>query len=377
MKTYDFVEDYLEVLAGKRDLSGKVSSGYLFGAFSPIISLARYDTSFLDDLTSSTLAGTAMTDKQAQLAVKIILKYQRQLSVKGIDVAPCLNPRYRRTLRYIDRSKKIWSDGKTIFMRFPYDSNMITQLRELLKQRQGKAEFNKEDKVWEIAVSEFNVNFSVSWARTHNFEIDPDLEQYMQDIITVEQESYGIELCRTASGLELSNAPNSVIEYLEAQGLGLDEEHLHQLVDLSSVLGYQVNADLVTELDNAVGPDLVVFMLRREYEMAGQKDQFGRLLRYAQLVNRLPMVIYDPGISADLAASVLELGEHQVTMLTNRKLSSLAEVTTPVLYTHKPINSNETIPLLISVAGMLAGVEKQMMQQNSEKIVYLNHKLSK
>lgn len=377
MKTYDHVEDYLEVLAGKRDLAGKVSSGYLFGAFSPIISLARYDTSFLDDLTSSTLAGTAMTDKQAQLAVKIILKYQRQLSAKGIDVAPCFNPRYRKNLRYIDRSKKIWSDGKTIFMRFPYDSNMITQLRELLKQRQGKAEFNKEDKVWEIAVSEYNVNFTVSWAKTHDFEIDPDLEQYMQDIISAEQDNFAIELRRASSGLELVNAPASVLEYLDSQGLDLDEENLHQLVDLSSVLGYKVHADLVTELDNAVGPDLVVFMLRREYEMAGQKDQFGRLFRYAQLVNRLPMIIYDPGMSADLAASVMELGEHQVTMLTNQRISNLAELTTPVLYTHKPINSNDTIPLLISVAGMLAGVEKQMMQQNSEKIVYLNHKLSK
>lgn len=377
MKTYDYVEDYLEVLAGKRDLAGKVSSGYLFGAFSPIISLARYDTSFLDDLTSSTLAGTSMTDRQAQLAVKIILKYQRQLAAKGIDVSPCLSPRYRKTLRLLDRSKRIWSDGKTIYLKFPYDSNMITQLRELLKQRQGSAEFNKEDKVWEISVSEYNVNFAVSWARANQFDVDDSLEKYLQEIIAVEQQGYEIQLCRTSAGLEIKNAPVSVLEYLQAQGIDMDEENLHRLVDLSSVLGYTVHADLVTELDSAIGPDLVVFMLRREYELAGEKDHLGRLIRYAQLVNRLPVVIFDSSMSLDSSSYSKELDEHMITVMHNKKISSLNELETPVLITHKAINTNETIPLLISTAGMLAGVEKQMMMQNSEKIVYLNHKLSK
>ena len=377
MKTYDFVEDYLEVLAGKRDLAGKISSGYLFGAFSPIVSLARYDTSFLDDLTGSTLAGTSMTDRQAQLAVKIILKYQRQLTSKGIDVTPCTNPKYRKPLRYLDRSKRIWSDGSNIYLRFPYDSNMITQLRELLKARQGSAHFDKENKVWVIAVSEYNINFTVSWAKGHNFEVDQPIEQYLEEIITVEQQPYKIQLCRTESGLELTNASPSMLDYIHAQGLSLDDEHLHQLVDLSSVLGYTVHEDLVTELDSALGPDLVVFMLRREYELAGAQNQLSRLLRYAQLVNRLPMIIYAPSLSNEHELVTQELGQDQVTLLLNKKLDSIKEITTPVLFTHKPINTNDTIPLLISYSGMLPGIEKQMMQQNSEKIVYLNHKLGK
>jgi hypothetical protein len=377
MKTYDFVEDYLEVLAGKRDLAGKISSGYLFGAFSPIVSLARYDTSFLDDLTGSTLAGTSMTDRQAQLAVKIILKYQRQLASKGIDVTPCTNPKYRKSLRYLDRSKRIWSDGSNIYLRFPYDSNMITQLRELLKARQGSAHFDKENKVWVIAVSEYNINFTVSWAKGHNFEVDQPIEQYLEEIITVEQQPYKIQLCRTESGLELTNASPSMLDYIHAQGLSLDDEHLHQLVDLSSVLGYTVHEDLVTELDSALGPDLVVFMLRREYELAGAQNQLSRLLRYAQLVNRLPMIIYAPSLSNEHELVTQELGQDQVTLLLNKKLDSIKEITTPVLFTHKPINTNDTIPLLISYSGMLPGIEKQMMQQNSEKIVYLNHKLGK
>ena len=377
MKTYDFVEDYLEVLAGKRDLAGKISSGYLFGAFSPIVSLARYDTSFLDDLTSSTLAGTGMTDKQAQLAAKIILKYQRQLASQGIDVTPCTDPKYRRPLRYLDRSKRIWSDGSKIYLRFPYDSNMITQLRELLKARQGSAHFDKENKIWVIAVSEYNINFTVSWAKGHNFEIDQPIEQYLEEIIAVEQQSYKIQLCRTESGLELTNASPGMLDYIHAQGWSLDDEHLHQLIDLSSVLGYTVHEDLVTELDSALGPDLVVFMLRREYELAGAQNQLSRLLRYARLVNRLPMIIYAPGLSNEHALVTQELGQDQVTLLLNKKLDSIKEITTPVLFTHKPINTNDTIPLLISYSGMLPGIEKQMMQQNSEKIVYLNHKLGK
>lgn len=376
MKTYDHVEDYLEVLAGKRDLvTGKVNSSYLFGAFSPIVNLARYDTSFLDDLTTSTLNSTAMTDRQAMLACKIILKYQRQLSAKGIDVTPCVTPRYRRPLRFLDRSKRIYSDGTTIFMKFPYDSNMISQLRELLKARQGSAHFNKETKTWEIAVSEFNANFAVTWAKGHRFEVSSELEHYLQEIIDVESVPYKIELKRSNTGLVIDNAPASMIDYLHSRGISIDENNLFQLVDLSSVLGYTVHEDLVSELDSSVGPDLVVFMLHRDYELAGDHEQITRLYRYAQLVNRLPMVVYAPMMDNSLKKCLSNLGEDLVVELNNIKINSLSEITKPILLTHKPLAIGDSIPLTVSNMGLLAGVEKQLMQQNSEKIVYFNRKL--
>jgi hypothetical protein len=89
------------------------------------------------------------------------------------------------------------------------------------------------------------------------------------------------------------------------------------------------------------------------------------------------MIIYAPSLSNEHELVTQELGQDQVTLLLNKKLDSIKEITTPVLFTHKPINTNDTIPLLISYSGMLPGIEKQMMQQNSEKIVYLNHKLGK
>jgi len=64
MKTFSTVEDYLEVLAGKRELDGSVlSSNMLFmnwHDFKPIISLARYDVNFLDSVTDTTLAGNPL-----------------------------------------------------------------------------------------------------------------------------------------------------------------------------------------------------------------------------------------------------------------------------------------------------------------------------
>ena len=68
MKTFPTVEDYLEVLAGKRDLvTGTMKlSGWMGYEFKPIVSLARYDVNFLNSVTDHTLGGNALTDKQAE-----------------------------------------------------------------------------------------------------------------------------------------------------------------------------------------------------------------------------------------------------------------------------------------------------------------------
>lgn len=85
MKTFPYIEDYLEIINGDRDpATGKIYG--LFDSTQPIVSLARYDVSVLASMSSATQSGRALTDRQAELAVKIILKYQKQLEKLGIGV---------------------------------------------------------------------------------------------------------------------------------------------------------------------------------------------------------------------------------------------------------------------------------------------------
>jgi len=375
MKTFPTVEDYLEVIAGKRDIAqGNVKSpGWLGYDFSPIVNLARYDTEFLDSVTDHTLGAGALTDRQADLALKLIFKYQRQLASKGINIEPMAAPRYRNPLRMIDRSRRCWVDGDHMVLKFPYDTKMIQQLRELLQQRQGFAHFVKEEKVWHIALSEFNVNFVVAWALTNQFEISEELSEIMDEIIAEEKQDYAIELRRINGQLTIENAEASLLEYLSEHGVDFTEENLLRLADLGSELGYTVSDDLWAEVDYIAGPEVGVFIRKSSYELIGDFDQIPRLFAYAQLVNRLPMIVFDPSAGGSDKNYLEILGAESVSVQGNKNKINASDA--PVIWTHKVMRELDSIPLLISHVGLLAGAEKSLMLQNSRKIIYFNHKL--
>ena len=254
MKTFSTVEDYLEVISGKRDIAGVVVTHAWMGPqFSPVINLARYDTQFLDNVTDATLGNIALTDRQADLGLRLIFEYQRQLAAKGISIEPMAAPRYRIPLRYLDRTKRCYLEDNQLVLRFPYDAKSIQEFRDLLKSRQGAAAFNKETKSWHIDLSEYNVNFAVAWAKSKQFEISDELEDLMNQIIQVEQEEFSICLDRVQGKLELRNAAPSLLEYLDNLGLDLTDDHLVKLADLSSTLGYKVSAQVWQEVENKIG----------------------------------------------------------------------------------------------------------------------------
>jgi len=376
MKTFPTVEDYLEVLAGKRDLvTGALRATNWMGyEFKPIVSLARYDVNFLNSVTDHTLGGHPLTDKQAELAVKMVLKYTRQLNVKSVSTEPMVYPNYRHTLRVIDRSKSLWMDQEHLYLRFPYNTEMIQQLRELLNTRQGSAKFDKDAKTWKIAISEYNVNFLYTWATGHEFSISQDVQSVMAEVLDIESKPYKIELVCDSEGIRITNAPVSMIEYLTSRGITFVPEDLVKLVDLSSVLGYTVDAEVLKAVELLIGSDLVVFARCREYELNGDASHIERLVRYATATNRLPVVIFDTTPKSSLSTYQEILGPDQVTVLGNRKIESLDEITTPVVFSQRAVNFNH-MPLIVSHVGLIAGGEKSMMIQNSEKIVYFNCKL--
>ena len=119
MLIYPYVEDYLEYLGGYEvGLTALITPQSVNR-----ISLARYDIAIVNSMASTTVFGTALTDKQAELAVKLVLKYRRQFAKMGIDVTPVENPVFRLAPRKMDRTKAVWVDGDHIVV--PYDNDLI------------------------------------------------------------------------------------------------------------------------------------------------------------------------------------------------------------------------------------------------------------
>lgn len=376
MKTYEYVEDYLEVIAGKRDIvKGVMHPSYIFSSFTPIINLARYDVGFLDSVTDATLTGSALTDRQAELAVKLINKYQRQLTAKGIALENIEIPKYRKTLRVIDRTRMLSINKDHMVLKFPYDSKLIEGIRAFLKQSQGGGKFDKDAKEWHMELSEFNVNWLYTWTKSNGFAVDDKVESIMADIITVEQTEYKIELDRVDGKLTITNAPNSMIEYIEAQGVSFDDTDIVRLADMSSVLQYTISESVMNEVVDLIGPQLAVFVSKREYELTGDADQIDRLYRYAQLVNRLPMVVYDPSPKGSIELYKDRIGTDVIYNIGNQRVVTDLQGKM-IVWSHRPIKEFETIPMLVSHVGLMAGAEKAIMLQNAQKIIYFNHKLT-
>jgi hypothetical protein len=373
MKTFPYVEDYLEVISGKRDLySSVLSSSYVFASFTPIINLARYDVNFLDSVTDATLGGTSLTDRQAELAIKLVNKYHKQLAAKGIDIANIGEPRYRKPLRVIDRTKSIMLSDKHMQVKFPYDTKMIGALRDFFKNSQGGGKFDKQEKVWNISLSEYNVNWLLTWGESNNFIIDDQLKSIMQNILAVEAQHYSIELTRVDGRLCILNAPESMLEYLAEKNITFDDADLTRLADIAGVLGVTVSPAVQKELDDQLGADVAVFLTKRNYELSGDLQQLKRVINYANLVKRA-VVVYDPSPINSLQFYQDLLGADRVQISGNSQSITL-EPGKDLLWTHKSVNC--TIPLLISHVGMIVGAEKQIMLQNCEKIIYYDKRLN-
>jgi hypothetical protein len=178
MKTFMYVEDYIEVINGDRNPDTGKPYG-LFENTASIISLARYDVNIISSMSSATIGGRSLTDKQAELAVKIVLKYQKQLANLGIDVSPVEQPKFRHSIRTIDRRKLLSIDSDRIVIKFPYDNRLIESVRELAKLSQGSWKFDGDGKVWTLGLTETNIVAAHGFAANNDFEISQEVKHFV------------------------------------------------------------------------------------------------------------------------------------------------------------------------------------------------------
>jgi hypothetical protein len=380
MKKFSTVEDYLEVIAGKRDITSgviKPTSWFAGPPMDPIINLARYDVSFLDSVTDHTIGGKPLTDKQAELAVKIVQKYRKQLTALGVEVFEPGTERYRIPLRQIDRSKSVDIEGEYIVLRFPYDQKLIEQIRANSKESQGRVSFNREAKQWRIGLTEFNVNWVVEFAKQNEFKVCDQVVGYMKDILECEEKGYNICLHQQEDGSHtIENAPGSLVSFVETQG-GFAAQRQVWLADLAPVLGYEINSNILLNLEEEVGASNTLMIAHKSYELGttSAEEAIDRVFAYATLVDRWPVVVFDP--SADFQLYRNKFAPEQILDASKKRdldLTLLPEH--KVVLTNRAVKTMAKIPLLVSHIGMIVGQDKKIMLDSAEKIVYINYKLN-
>lgn len=361
MLTYPTVEDYLEYLAGY-----EVGITALIMPNMTKISLARYDIQIVNSLANATMFGTALTDRQAELAVKLILKYRRQFVKHGIDVSPVENPQYRLPPRKMDRTKTIRIADAKIHVKFPYDNVLIKDLQVFRETSQGNAHYDRNSKIWYLALTEYNVNWIVPWGNTNGFDIDNTVREIFYQILECEQQPFAIKLVQRADSYAVTNAADSLVEYINdhAGGFGLD--NLVRLIDHAGLCGYAI--------DDAIQvPSLALRYIggKHTIHLEPSEDNLQMIFDYAEITNRYPICIYNPTL-IDIDLSRFE--ESDIVRFDRNGKTATREYDpygVKVVYAQKiPTTWDFPVPLLVTTFEMMFGGKRMSWTQRAEKIIY-------
>jgi hypothetical protein len=371
MNQFATIEDYIEVIAGERDpATGKLVGGWLNDS---LISLARYDVTVVSKMCEQVMTGTALTERQATLAQKLVLNYRRQLAQKGVDVTPAENPVFRKPLRAMDYSCSLTMHDDVLCLKFPYQTSLIDQLRAFGKESQGSCQWSPDDKVWKIALTEYNLTWTATFASINKFEIASSVQELVELLLAAESEEYQIELYVDNDRLQLRNAPDTLLEYISTHIGELTFGNLLRLADYSGILGYTLHPDLETALAREYGYRFVHLLTNRELKLDPatmlSDDNFTSVVDYAIACDRLPVYIYEPDLSYKLLPRIRTMfSDEEIVEVNHNAVLSTVNSKTKVVYITKPVSM--PIPLLISTAGMIYGGQKEVMIQQAEKIVY-------
>jgi len=372
MKTFTYVEDYLEVINGDRD----PATGKLYGLFNntpPILSLARYDVGIIDSMSSATQDGKSLTDKQSELAVKIILKYRKQLEKLGIDISPVETPKFRLGIRIIDRRRLLYIENDKIILKFSYDTKLIDNIRDLAKISQGSWCFDTDAKLWKLGITETNVIAAHGFATNNMFEINEEFFTYLNAVLECEKNIHEIKLIENNGNLSIINAAPSLINEIENY-FGFRYSNIDLLVDNAPIYGYIVEKEIENKIIAKYSPRIYNLMTSKESKFNPKVNyEIGNdIIQYAKITGRYPIYVYEPDMSDRLLNNFV--GQH----FDDNEIYKVQQLKKVVPTVHKKViyfnkyksDWEQPIPLLISGHGMMHGGDKSLLLQQAEKIVY-------
>lgn len=364
LKTMKHVEDYLEYLGGYEATGTK---SVLRPNVSTNINLARYDINIVDNMAASTVWGTSLTDKQSELAVKLILKYRKQFAKNGFDVSTVENPQFRLPVRKVDRSKTVKIVDDYIELRFPYDTKMINQLQEFRGTSQGSAKFERSEKVWKFGITEHNVSWLLPWAEGCGFDVDAKIHEMLEKIVDCENEPYKLELVKQDDGYTVTNAPSTLLGYL-THTVGTD---IVKLIDHSGVCGYSVDQEIMDQAEQEYGPSLKQIATQHSVHITPSPSNLDMIFDYAEITNRYPICVYNPTLFDIDLSRFKEKDIVRFDRNGKTKTSEYNPYDVKIIYARKiPATWNFPVPLLVTTFEMMFGGRKMDWTRKAEKVIY-------
>lgn len=151
-----------------------------------------YDSSFGHSLANQARKGRPWTEKQASAAVKLIVKYQRQLGGEVFIENWLKKPVFSQKPCTVAATKQVVCNRGDAIFKFNYDNSIISDIKTIRGSYNGVKFYSKWDpnsKVWSVPINEASIGQILSVAKKHQFDIDKELEANLGKVDEAIEES--------------------------------------------------------------------------------------------------------------------------------------------------------------------------------------------
>jgi hypothetical protein len=155
-------------------------------AVSNSVNLNKWDEKLVYSFMDQIGRGLGFTEKQANVALKIVKTHHVQLTiVTGNNIPAFLaNPTFRYPFRQINNVRRISIKpndllGKCIKVEFPYNESYVNAIRKN-KDRLEYAQWNPDEKAWIFALTETSIKVLLEVFSNEQFEFDEIFQIYAE-----------------------------------------------------------------------------------------------------------------------------------------------------------------------------------------------------
>lgn len=354
----NYIEDYLELMETD-------------------VSLDKDDYSIISSFIKSINKGMSLTDRQGIRAIALVNKYRVDIENGGVKVQ-IDPPVFRQTPRMIDRRRHISLENDIISVYFPWDAGCIDDIRKYKETNIGVVRFNRDNLKWEFSLNEENLTWVVTWGKINGFILEPNVAELYNKIVECENTPYYIKLVQTETGYTITNAANSLLDYIETSLGGFGADNLTTLVDYAGILGYQID-ESITEVE----PLVSVFGRSKVEYLSPTEENLGSVLEYARMADRYPIVIYDKNFGTfndRIETSILKFqNKEDIVCITQNLVEQILytrdnEKYAKIIITNylpKMTELSINIPLVVTYNRIM--VQKSSISKVADRIIYMSY----
>jgi hypothetical protein len=344
---------------------------------------ARYDHSPILNIAKQVEAGAGFTDRQHELAVKLVVKYRRQWKKLGYDVSNInLDTPVKDPIRHdVDRTHRIDVSGNKIIVKFPFKPKLITMIYEHQKQAFGKTDWNKPAKQWELAVTAENTYWANRFAVEHKFSKSEAFTDLVKQVDAA-FDYKSIQLDIVGRKLVLHNAPETMLDWIHRNIGRIEMRNFKKIVAAANLLAITLS-DEVAEYIVRNYPNLFRVLLQRQSHINPSVESLNDLML------KVKQLDYDNVVFFISDQSEKErVFEAVKTIMPNYHVWT--DFSVPLANENKDDNKKITITnkigagstdLIITFAGFMASQGRKAWFNNAVKIIYycpdLDHTIKK